>query len=71
MLIDCKTCNTNLFPTSRIEQNQWNASKKFFKCGNTDYFIAIKYNKKIYMIPISQIKKEYKHIDLRAEMGLR
>lgn len=71
MLIDCKTCNNHLFPTKRIEENQWNASKKFFKCGNTEYYIAIKYNEMIYMIPIDTIKREYKHIDLNLQMGLR
>lgn len=68
ILIDCKTCNTHLFPIKRIEQNQWSASKKFLKCGNSEYYIAIKYNKKIYMIPIETIDKKEKNIDLNLQM---
>ena len=67
-LIDCKVCNSYLFPLRRIEQNQWNASKRYFKCGNTDYFIAIKYENDIYMIPIDTINKEQKSIDLKLQM---
>ena len=65
-LIDCKTCNTYLFPISRIEQNQWNASKKYFECGNICYFIAVKYQNEIYIIPIDTVDKTEKYIDLRT-----
>lgn len=68
ILIDCKTCSKHLFPISRIEENQWNASKMYFKCGNTEYLIAIKYNEDIYMIPIQAINKNIKHIDLNLQM---
>lgn len=67
ILIDCKTCNNYLFPLSRIEQNQIEASRKFFSCGNTRYFIAIKYNEDIYLIPINKINFEEKSIDLRLQ----
>ena len=67
-LIDCKTSNTHLFPLTRIEQNQWNASKRYFKCGNIDYLIAIKYKNDIYMVPIDTINKNEKNIDLRLQM---
>ena len=67
-LIDCKTCNNYLFPLSRIEQNQIEASKKYFKCGNTDYYIAIKYKESIYVIPIDTIDFTQKSIDLRTQM---
>lgn len=67
-LIDCKTCDTHLFPIKRIEQNQWNASKRYFECGNTDYLIAIKFENNIYMIPIDTINKKEKSIDLNLQM---
>lgn len=68
VLIDCKTCNNYLFPLSRIEQNQIEASKKFFKCGNTEYYIAIKYEEDIYIIPINTINFEEKSINLISQM---
>ncbi len=68
ILVDCKTCSKHLFPISRIEQNQWNASKRYFKCGNTNYIIAIKYQEDIYMIPITKINKNEKSIDLNLQM---
>lgn len=70
-LIDCKTCSNYLFPVSRIEQNQWSASKKFIECGNSDYYIAIKYMENIYIIPIQEINKNEKSINLIAQMKWR
>ena len=67
-LIDCKTCNNHLFPISRIEENQWSAYKKYIGCGNDRYYIAIKYNNKVYMIPIETINKNNKSIDLNVQM---
>lgn len=67
-LIDCKTCKTHLFPISRIEANQWNASKKYFKCGNLSYVIAIQYKGEVYMVPIETIDKKEKHVDLNLQM---
>ena len=71
MLIDCKTSKSHLFPISRIEENQWNASRRYFDCGNLDYYIAIKYNEDIYMIPIDTIDKKAKTIDLREQIRWR
>ena len=70
-LIDCKTCNNYLFPLSRIEQNQIEASKKYFKCGNTAYYIAIKYKEDIYVIPIDTIDFTHRSINLRTRMKWR
>lgn len=67
-LIECKTCKSHLFEIKRIEENQWNASKKYFKCGNTEYLIAIKNEEEIYMIPIESIDKKQSSIDLRLQM---
>lgn len=71
MLIDCKTCNKYLFPISRIEQNQIEASKKYLKCGNTEYYIAIKYKEYVYAIPIAIIDVTKNSIDLRTQMKWR
>lgn len=63
-LIDCKTCKTHLFPIKRIEENQWQAYKKYKKCGNNDFVLAVKYENKIYIIPLDFINKDRKSIDL-------
>ena len=41
-LIDCKTCNTHLFPIKRIEENQRQAFKKYTECENMRYILAVK-----------------------------
>lgn len=64
ILIDCKTSKTHLFPISRIEENQWQAYKKYKKCGNSNFVLAIKYENKIYIIPLDIINKDRKSIDL-------
>ena len=67
LLIDCKTCNTHLFPINRIEENQRQAFKKYIKCGNTDFILAIKYNNIIYEINLKDIDFTQKSIDLEKE----
>ena len=64
ILIDCKTCESHLFPISRIEFNQRNAYKKFKECGNDNYYLVIKYNKKIYKVNMKEIDFTQKNIDL-------
>lgn len=71
ILVDCKTCDSCLFPLSRIEENQIQASKKYFKCGNTGYYIVIKYKKDIYTIPIDTIDFTQKSINLRTQTKWR
>lgn len=66
ILIDCKTCETHLFPIKRIEENQRQAYKKYVKCGNTKYILAIKYNNKIYEIDMRNIDFTQKSIDLEG-----
>ena len=65
ILIDCKTCNTDLFPLSRVEENQRQAFKRYSKCENTNYLLAIKYNNEIYEINMKDIDFTQKSIDLR------
>ena len=66
VLIDCKTCSSRLFPISRIEENQRQAFKRYSKCGNTDFILAIKYNDKIYEINLNDIDFTQKSIDLEG-----
>lgn len=63
-LVDCKTCKTHLFSLNRVEENQRQAFKKYIKCGNTKYILAIKYNGKIYEIDMKDIDFRKKYIDL-------
>lgn len=66
ILIDCKTCKTHLFPISRIEENQRQAFKRYTKCGNTKFILAIKYNNKIYEIDMKDIDFKQKSIELEG-----
>lgn len=65
-MLDCKTCSSYLFPISRIEENQWLASKKWYETGNKRFALAIKYQEQIYFVPFCKINKKEKHIDLRT-----
>lgn len=69
MLIDCKTCSSHLFPISRIEENQRQAFKRFRKCGNTNFILAIKYKNKVYEINLNDIDFKQKSIDLERRMN--
>ena len=65
ILIDCKTCKTKYFQISRIEQNQWSAYERYKKCGNTSFILAIKYDEDIYIVPLDNIDKSKKSINLK------
>lgn len=64
ILIDCKTCKNHIFPINRIEENQRQALKRYIKCGNTKFILAIKYKNKIYEIDMQNIDFTQKSIDL-------
>lgn len=66
ILIDCKTCKTKYFQINRIEQNQRQSFKRYTKCGNTKFILAIKYNNKIYEIDMKDIDFEQKSIELEG-----
>lgn len=66
ILIDCKTCKTHLFPINRIEENQRQAFKRYNKCGNTKFILAIKYNNRIYKINMKDIDFKQKNLDLEG-----
>lgn len=69
MLIDCKTCKTHLFPLKRVEENQRLAFKRFSKYGNTEYYLAIKYQDKIYFKNLKNIDFNKSSLDLMEEKG--
>lgn len=69
ILIDCKTCKTHLFPISRIEENQRQAFKRYIKCGNINFVLAIKYNNRIYEINMKDIDFKQKNIDLEGKIN--
>ena len=56
-LFDCKTCEKNVFPLSRVENNQILAFERFLRTGNNHAFIAVKHDNKIYFIPYTLLKK--------------
>lgn len=64
ILIDCKTCSTHIFPLKRIEENQRQAFRKYKKCGNTEFVLAVKYDNKIYEINMNDIDFTQKSINL-------
>lgn len=70
--IDCKTLNNKngLFPISRVEENQRLAYKRFKKCGNDNFFLAILWNNNIYFIPMFDVAFEEKSIDLKKKIAM-
>ena len=56
-LFDCKTCESGVFRLSRLENNQCLAFERFIKTGNITAYLAIKHNKKIYIVPYEILKK--------------
>lgn len=61
--MDCKTCADKYFRIGRLEENQIMAFEKWLACGNDTPYIAVEHNKRIHLIPYTQLKKELK-IDL-------
>lgn len=55
-LIDCKVCNSNGFPLSRVEENQDLAMQLWKSCGNGEGWFALKLGDEVIMIPHVSIK---------------
>lgn len=49
-VFDCKDCQNDTFPLSRIEDNQYNAMKLWQECGNSNGLFAMKCKKGIRII---------------------
>lgn len=67
-VFDCKTCQSDIFSIDRLEDNQILAFEKWIKCGNSDPFIAVEHDSKVYFIDYKRLKKE-KRINLSREVG--
>ena len=63
-LIDCKDCENDMFPMSRIEENQELAMTKWLLCGNLYADFALKTSAGIRIIGIEKL------LELRAQ-GLK
>jgi len=68
-MFDCKTLkNKNgLFPTHRIEENQRLAYKKYRKCGNFSFSLAILWENNIYLKFLHEIDFDKPSLDLKKE----
>lgn len=57
-LFDCKDCQTDTFPLSRIEENQYNAMILFSMMGNAPGMFAIRFpDHQIYLLPYTKIQE--------------
>lgn len=52
-LIDCKVCENDRFPFSRIEENQRLSMELWEDCGNGQGWFALKTSMGIYMVPLT------------------
>lgn len=59
-LIDCKTNAKKTFYYDRLEYNQVFAFDRWQKCGNSNRYIAVKYDNKVYMITFEKLASEGK-----------
>lgn len=53
---DCKTCVSNTFSISRLEDNQMMAFDKWLACGNSMPHIAVLHNDKTFLLPYDLLK---------------
>lgn len=56
IVADCKTSSKKWFHFTRLEDNQVMAFELWFKTGNKNAFIFVKYNDEIYQIPYRMLK---------------
>ena len=57
-LIDCKDCQSEIFPLSRIEENQINAMILFSMMGNAPGMFAIRFpDCQIYLLPYTKLQE--------------
>ena len=58
--IDCKTCSTDTFPLSRIEDNQYWAFRSIIWKADIVCGFAILHNNKIYFVKFNQVLRAQK-----------
>ncbi len=56
--IDCKTCVSDTFNITRMEENQKTSFELWMKCHNTMPIVAVKHRDKVYAISYDKLKKE-------------
>ena len=56
--IDCKTCVSERFNISRLEDNQITAFEKWLKCWNDEPLIVIEHYGDVRIVEYSTLKKE-------------
>lgn len=56
--IDCKTCVSDTFDISRLEDNQVFAFEKWLRCRNTEPIVVVKHGNDIYPIEYSVLKEK-------------
>lgn len=54
-VFDCKDCKNDMFPLSRVEENQYNAMMLWQECGNTEGMFAMQTSKGIRIIQLSAL----------------
>lgn len=72
-LIDCKTLEnkSGTFNLDRVEQNQFFSMKKFNRCGNYNYFLAILYQNNVYFVLLTKkLLEENKTINMKNYIAL-
>lgn len=55
ILVDCKVCENNMFPLSRMEENQINAMTLWSMRGNKYTYFALKIDNEVRMIKFSKL----------------
>lgn len=55
VLVDCKVCENNIFPLSRMEENQINAMTLWNLKGNKHSYFALLIDKKVRMISFTKL----------------
>lgn len=58
LAIDCKTCVSEYFNISRMEENQIYAFEKWLRCGNSEPLVMIEHGGDIYVVEYSKLKAE-------------
>ena len=58
MAFDCKTCVSDTFNISRLEENQIMAFEKWMRCQNSTPYIAIKHKGNVYIVPYTRLKEK-------------
>ena len=67
LAIDCKTCVSETFNISRLEDNQIMAFEKWLKCGNSIPLVMVKHKGVVYPIRYTDLRK-HRSINLKKYM---